>query len=165
MPTASRIRWTTPVLFVLSLALIALSAEAQCTQTASISQWRCWEQAITSSVNFYAAGSGNPYRDLTLRIHFVDSISGSNFDQDAFWVADTIHPTQFKVRAGLSAGNWTWSIAGCTGTTGGKSCASGVTWTPASGQVTVTTSTSGPQVYARGFPTQFPFYSTDGTYG
>ena len=99
------------------------------------------------------------------RVHFADSLSGANFDQDAFWAADTSQPKLFKVRVALPAGSWTWSIAGCSGTTGGKSCASGVTWTPASGPITVTASTSGPQIYARGFPTQFPFISTDGTFG
>lgn len=136
MPSTARIGRKISLLFVPLLPLIATSAEAQCTQTSSISQWRCWEQSITSSVNFYAAGAGNPYRDLTLRIHFADSISGSNFDQDAFWAADTNQPKLFKVRAALPAGNWTWSIAGCSGTNGGSNCASGVTWTPASGPIT-----------------------------
>jgi hypothetical protein len=154
MPTASRIRWTTPLLFVLLLALTAPSAEAQCTQIGSISQWRCWEQPITSSVDFYA-GNGNPYRDLTLRIHFA-STSGENFDQDAYWDGDATH-SLFRVRTALRVGSWTWSIASCSGTTGGKPCASGVTWTPSTGPITVTSSTSGPQIYARGFLKQFGF--------
>ncbi|MFY9825605.1 MAG: DUF4038 domain-containing protein [Thermoanaerobaculia bacterium] len=162
MPLASRIRWTTTLLFIFLLALATHSAEAlpPCTSTASIPQWQCWEQTIASDAAFSA---GNPYRDLTLRIHFV-SQSGFAFDQDAYWAGDATH-SLFKVRAALPvgtltpipSGTWTWSIASCSGTTGGKSCASGVTWTPSTGPITVTASTSGPQIYARGFLRQFGF--------
>src|SRR3954451_4045115 len=155
MPCASRIRWT-PLLFALLQVPNALSAAPPCTQTNSISQWQCWEQAITSSVNFYA-GTGNPYRDLILRVHFVSS-SGESFDQDAYWVGNTAQPTLFKVRTAFRAGTWNWSIAGCSGITGGISCASNVTWTPSSGgPITVSGSTAGPQIYARGFLKHFGF--------
>ncbi len=162
MPLAFRTRWPIPLLFILSLALATHSAEAvpPCTSTTSIPQWQCWEQTIAGDAAFSA---GNPYRDLTLRIHFV-SQSGFAFDQDAYWVGDATH-SLFKVRAALPvgtltpmpSGNWTWSIASCSGTTGGKSCASGVTWTPPTGPITITASTSGPQIYARGFLKQFGF--------
>lgn len=165
MPLASRIRWTTPLLFILLLAMAAHSAEAlpPCTSTASISQWQCWEQSITSSVNFYANGNGNPYRDLTLRIHFVSS-TGNAFDQDAFWAGDPSQPTLFKVRAAFPVGTWNWSITGCSGTTAGQSCAS-VTWAPSGGgPIVVSVSTSGPQIYARGFLKQFKFITPTTVY-
>ena len=163
MPLISRIRRTATLLVIVLPALATHSAEAAlptCTSAASIPQWQCWEQTITGDAAFSA---GNPYRDLTLRIHFV-SQSGFAFDQDAYWVGDATH-SLFKVRAALPvgtltpmpSGTWTWSIASCSGTTGGKSCASGVTWTPSTGPITVNASTSGPQIYARGFLKQFGF--------
>lgn len=137
----------------------------QCTSGSSVSQWRCWEQTIVSSVDFYAGGTGNPYKDLTLRV----TLNGPQvITQDAFWVADTANPKNFKVRAALPPGTWTWSVAGCTGTTppvGGKNCASGVTWTPSSGSITVTSSSAGPQIFTRGFPTQLGYVTGGGTSG
>jgi hypothetical protein len=147
----------TAVLGTLWLALASPRAYAQCTTGTSISQWQCWEQTIVSSVNFYNSGTGNPYRDLVLRVTFTDAVDGFIFTQDAFWDGDTTNSTtakNFKVHAALPPGNWTWQVAVCTGVTGGRDCSTGVTWTPSSGTITVTSSTSGPQLYARGFPRQ-----------
>jgi hypothetical protein len=140
------------MIFLVLLASASSRCFAQCTSGSSIHQWRCWEQTISSSVDFYGAGAGNPYRDLTLRVTFTSG--ATTFTQDTFWLGDTLNPKSFKVRAALPPGTWTWQVAGCTGTTGGQSCASGVTWTPSSGTITVSTDTTGPQLYARGFPTQ-----------
>jgi hypothetical protein len=138
--------------FLVVLALVSATCDAQCVSSGSIAQWQCWEQTITSSVDLYRSGAGNPYRDLTLRVTFTSG--ATSFTQDAFWLSDTTNPKNFKVRAALPPGNWTWQLAGCTGTTGGTSCATGVTWTPSSGAITVSANTTGPQLYARGFPTQ-----------
>jgi hypothetical protein len=146
---------------LLGALLLVLASErgiAQCTGGASIPQWNCWEQTIASSVSFWSGGGGNPYRDLILRVTFTDAVDGRSFTQDAFWVGDTTNSTtakNFKVRAALPPGNWTWQIAGCTGVTGGQDCSlPSVTWSPQTGSITVTVSTAGPQLYARGFPTQ-----------
>jgi hypothetical protein len=161
----SHLKLKVPSLLIISLSLASAPSLAQCTQGASISQWRCWEQSLTSSVDFYINGAGNPYRDLTLTVTFTNLSTGYSFTQDAFWMADVNNPTAFKVRTALPAGSggvsatWSWSIAGCTGTTGGKSCVNGsgnpVTWTPPSGTVLVSPSTSLPQIYARGIPSQY----------
>jgi hypothetical protein len=117
-------------------------------QAGAVSQWRRWEQALTSPVD-YSLNGGNPYRDLVLRIRFTGP-SGQTFTQDAFWEG----ARQFKVRTALPAGTWTWQIASCTGTTVGQACsASG--WSPSSGSIAVTASTSsGIRLYDRGFPAQ-----------
>ena len=115
--------------FLVVLALVSSRCGALCTSGTSIAQWQCWEQTITGSVDFYRSGAGNPYRDLTLRVTFTSG--ATSFTHDAFWLSDTTNPKSFKVRAALPPGNWTWQVAGCTGTTGGLSCAAGVTWTPA----------------------------------
>ncbi len=137
--------------FLVVLVLASATCEAQCVSGTSISQWKCWEQTIVGSVDFYRSGAGNPYRDLTLRVTFTSGTT--SFTQEAFWLSDTTNPKNFKVRAALPPGNWTWQVAGCTGTTGGLNCATG-TWAPASGAITVSANTTGPQLYARGFPTQ-----------
>jgi hypothetical protein len=80
------------------------AAMAQCTSGTTATQFHCWEQQITSSVDFYAGGAGNPYRDLVLRVTFTGG--GSSFTQDAFWVGDTLNPKAFKVRAALPPGTW-----------------------------------------------------------
>jgi Domain of unknown function (DUF5060) len=138
--------------FLVVLALVSAACDAQCVSGTSIAQWQCWEQTIVGSVDFYRSGAGNPYRDLTLRVTFTSG--ATSFTQDAFWLSDTTNPKNFKVRAALPPGNWIWQLAGCTGTTGGLSCATGVTWTPSSGAITVSANTTGPQLYARGFPTR-----------
>jgi hypothetical protein len=145
---------------LLSLLLMLASAASAatavpCVTGSSVAQWQCWEQQITSSIDFYNNGTGNPYKDLVLRVTFTQSGTGAIFTQDAFWLADTVNPRNFKVRAALPAGTWTWQITGCTGVTGGHNCSTGVTWTPAPLPINVISSTSGPQLYARGFPTQF----------
>lgn len=140
------------IVFLALLELVSSRCHAQCTSGSSIHQWRCWEQTISSSVDFYGNGAGNPYRDLTLQVTFTSG--ATSFTQDTFWLGDIANPKSFKVRAALPSGTWTWQVAGCTGTTGGKSCTSGVTWTPSSGTITVSTDTTGPQLYAHGFPTQ-----------
>jgi hypothetical protein len=138
--------------FLVVLAMMSSQCDAQCVSGSSVTQWRCWEQTIVGSVDFYRSGAGNPYRDLTLRVTFT--AGATSFTQDAFWLSDTTNPRSFKVRAALPPGNWTWQVAGCTGTTGGLSCATGVTWSPASGTIAVSVNTAGAQLYARGFPTQ-----------
>jgi hypothetical protein len=138
--------------FLVVLALVSATCDAQCVSGGSVTQWKCWEQTIVGSVDFYRSGAGNPYRDLTLRVTFTSG--ATSFTQDAFWLSDTANPRNFKVRAALPPGNWTWQVAGCTGTTGGLSCATGVAWTPSSGAITVSANTTGPQLYAHGFPTQ-----------
>lgn len=151
---------------LLVLALSAAPSLAQCTSSGSIVQWRCWEQQIASNVDFYNNGAGNPYRDLTLRVTFTKPATGQTFTQDAFWLADTASATtakNFKVRTALPPGTWSWQVAGCTGTTGGLNCANNVTWTPSSGSITVSSSTSGPQIYSRGFPSQWVTFLGDGT--
>jgi hypothetical protein len=105
------------------LAGTPAKAQSLCTTGASVLQWRCWEQQITSSVNFYSGGTGNPYRDLILRVTFSNPGTGAIFTQDAFWLADTTNSMtvkNFKVRAALPPGSWTWQVASCSGTTGGN---------------------------------------------
>jgi hypothetical protein len=132
------------------MALGVAQGLAQCTSTSPLSQWQCWEQTLTSSVDLYNGGAGNPYRDLILQVTFT--LPGvTSFTQDAFWLADTANPRNFKVRTALPPGGWTWQVSSCT--LGGVAC-SGVTWSPSSGPITVSTNTSGPQLYARGFPRQ-----------
>jgi hypothetical protein len=126
----------------------------------ALDQWKRWEQSIESSYNF--AASGNPYRDLILRIRFTQRGTGATFTQDAFW--DT--GTTFKVRSAFTPGTWDWQIASCQGTTGGQNCAAGVSWTPSSGTVTVTAKTnSGIRLYDRGFPAQLAFVTGGGDFG
>jgi hypothetical protein len=137
--------------------LSAAPGLAQCTTGGSVIQWRCWEQTIVSGTDFYNNGAGNPYKDLILRVTFTNAATSTTFTQDAFWVADTANPKNFKVRvalpaAGTQSATWTWQVASCTKTVDGQPC--GGTWTPSSGTITVTSSTSGPQIYARGFPNQ-----------
>ena len=57
--------------FLVVLVLVSATSEAQCVSGTSISQWKCWEQTIVGSVDFYHSGAGNPYRDLTLRVTFT----------------------------------------------------------------------------------------------
>ncbi|HRC87485.1 MAG TPA: DUF4038 domain-containing protein, partial [Thermoanaerobaculia bacterium] len=88
---------------------------------------------------------------------------GSTFTQDAFWEGSASAPKNFKVRAALPAGSWTWRVASCTGSTGGQSCATGTTWTPSSGTIAVTANTtSGVRLYDRGRPTQLLGVTGDG---
>ena len=74
-----RLEVTMAVLVV--LALVSSRSDAQCVSGTSISQWKCWEQTITGSVDFYRSGAGNPYRDLTLRVTFTSG--ATSFTQDA----------------------------------------------------------------------------------
>ncbi|MEM7049284.1 MAG: DUF4038 domain-containing protein [Acidobacteriota bacterium] len=100
-----------------------------------VDPWRRWETVITSSTDF-TQGGGNPYRDLVLQIEFRQRHGTQAFVQDAFWTGPS-SPRDFKVRTMLPPGTWDWMVVGCTGTTGGQSCASGVSWTPASGTIQV----------------------------
>ncbi|HXT19838.1 MAG TPA: DUF4038 domain-containing protein, partial [Thermoanaerobaculia bacterium] len=147
--------------FLMILAAVgAARVDAQCGGGSSIGQYGCWEQQIESSKDFYNGGAGNPYRDLTLRVTFTGpgtGTGGTSFTQDAFWVGDTTNATtakRFKVRAALRPGIWTWSIAGCTGTTGNQSCSTGTTWTPSSGAIMVYARALPNALLSRGFPTQ-----------
>ena len=151
---------------VAALALLPGVLEAQCTvsttSTATVTQWRCLEQQITSgTTDFYSGGAGNPYRDLILRIAVTGN--GLSFTQDAFWAADTANPKLFKFRVALPAAGpstpatYTWSIAGCTGTTANINCASGIGWSPSTGTITVNGSTAGVNLYTKGFLTQTYF--------
>jgi len=129
-------------------------------RAAALDQWKRWEQSVESSYNF--AASGNPYRDLILRVRFTQRGTGATFTQDAFW--DT--GTTFKVRSAFTPGTWDWQVASCQGTTGGQNCAAGVSWTPGSGTVTVTAKTnSGIRLYDRGFPAQLGFVTGGGNFG
>lgn len=168
-PKIPRLAGPAGILGALLLVVASSQASAQCVTGTSVLQWSCWEQTITSgNVDLYNAGAGNPYRDLILRVTFT--LPGvMSFTQDAFWAGDPADSTtwkNFKVRVALpgpagqigSTATWTWQVTGCTGTTNGKNCATEVPWAPASGNVTVTSSTSGAQLFARGFPTQFCFW-------
>ncbi|MFN7961470.1 MAG: DUF4038 domain-containing protein [Thermoanaerobaculia bacterium] len=144
-----------------AVVLLALASALPSRAQDTVSQWRRWEKTIASSKDF-TTGGGNPYRDLVLRVKFTAS-TGSTFTQDAFWEGSASAPRNFKVRAALPPGSWAWQIDSCTGTTGGQSCATGTTWTPSSGTITVTASTgSGVRLYDRGRPTQLISVTGDG---
>jgi hypothetical protein len=119
-----------------------------------VQQWRRWERKISSSVDFWNNGAGNPYSDLVLRVRFTKRGTTKTFTQDAFWDANTAAPKDFKVRAAFAPGTWDWQVVGCTGTTDGKNCAQGVTWNPSSGWVEVDDLlNSGNSLYDLGFVT------------
>jgi hypothetical protein len=161
VPKFPRLAGSVSLLGALLLVVASSQASAQCVTGSSVTQWRCSEQTITSNIDLYNAGAGNPYRDLVLRVTFT-WLGVMSFTQDAFWAGDPANSTtwkNFKVRVALPGpATWTWQVAGCTGTTNGKNCATDVTWTQSTTSITVTSSTSGPQLFARGFPTQFCFW-------
>ena len=130
----------------------------------AVQEWRRWEQAITSNKDF-TASQGNPYRDLILRVTFTNISTGQAFTQDAFWDGVLGNPTRFKVRAAFPPGTWSWQVASCTGTTGGQNCASGTTWTPSSGTISVTTASANNNLFDRGFLTQLQYTTGGGSTG
>lgn len=150
--------------FLLVLGAFPSFVAAQCKTTGPLTPWQCYEARIVSSVDLYNGGAGNPYRDLTLRVTFNNATTGASFTQDAFWGADTANPTFFYVRTALPPGNWSWSVAGCSGTTGGRNCSSGVTWSPGALLGLSVTGTPAPgQLCQRGFPTQVANVTGSGT--
>lgn len=142
--------------FIIGSAFLPSSGTSQSCDV--VSQWRQWEKTLTSNPNLVGNGGG-PYRDYIIRVTFSSSSTGESFTQDAFWDNDPAAPTSFKIRAALRPGSWTWGNMQCV-KTDGTACPS-VTWSPASGCITVQTNqSSGIGIYDNGFLKQYRI--TDG---
>jgi hypothetical protein len=128
--------------------------------------WERWERELTSSADYTAGASSNPYRDLRLTATFYRNIACSTappsscslpscFQQAGFWDgAPGTTARNFKVRTALPAGTWCWNTTCSTVAASGATtpnCAgdSGLTQ---NGTINVTSYGGANKLYRLGLP-------------
>lgn len=125
---------------------------------ATTEQWYRWETSFASSRD-YVGTSGNPYRDLVVRVTYTPfwcpvASPCFPFSGYGFWDGGNI----FKIRTALPEGSWVWHVD-CAGVSNGEDCSTDPAFTaPLNEGVlnVVNESTTDPELLERGFLTTTP---------
>lgn len=104
-------------------AAAGLGASSLAAQNSTAVRWRPWEQELISTADFTAA-SGNPYRDLTLKVQYwrrtgaacgAPVTGGDGFVSYGFWEGGTrsgstwtANNKRFLIRSTFPDGVWCW---------------------------------------------------------